>query len=102
MAHRSAHRRSARVEPQAAPASGSEVPRPPVLQRARGWVFGRRYELAALILYAFVLVARAPWVLMLGRFWAEEATGYLAYAWNHSFLEALTAPQYGYFNLGGN
>jgi hypothetical protein len=53
-------------------------------------------------LYAFVLVVRAPWVLVQGRFWAEEATGYLAYAWNHSFLDALTAPQYGYFNLVAN
>jgi hypothetical protein len=62
----------------------------------------RRYELAALVLYAFVLVVRAPWVLVLGRFWAEEATGYLAYAWDHSFLDALTAPHYGYFHLVAN
>jgi hypothetical protein len=53
-------------------------------------------------LYAFVLVVRAPWVLVQGRFWAEEATGYFAYAWSHSFLNALTAPQYGYFNLFAN
>jgi hypothetical protein len=72
------------------------------LQRPWNWAVGRRYELAALLLYVFVLVARAPWVLVLGRFWAEEATGYLAYAWNHSFLDALTAPQYGYFNLVAN
>jgi hypothetical protein len=65
-------------------------------------VVGRRYELTALVLYAFVLVLRAPWVLVQGRFWAEEATRYFAYAWDHSFLDALTAPQYGYFNLVAN
>jgi hypothetical protein len=49
-----------------------------------------------------VLVVRAPWVLVWGRFWAEEATVYLAYAWSHSFLEALTAPHLGYYNLVAN
>jgi hypothetical protein len=73
-----------------------------VLQRAWNWGFGRRYEIAALVLCAFVLVARAPWVLLLGRFWAEEATVHLAYAWDHSFLDALTAPQFGYCNLVAN
>jgi hypothetical protein len=53
-------------------------------------------------LYAFVLVARAPWVLVLGRFWAEEATVHLAYAWNHSFLDTLVAPHSGYWNLVAN
>jgi hypothetical protein len=53
-------------------------------------------------LYVFVLVIRAPWVLVRGRFWAEEATVYFAYAWSHSFLEALTAPHLGYYNLVAN
>jgi hypothetical protein len=73
-----------------------------VLNHPWNWALRRRYELAALVLYAFVLVVRAPWVLVLGRFWAEEATGYFAYAWRHSFLEALCAPQYGYLNLVAN
>ena len=48
----------------------------------------RRYELLALALYAFILVLRAPWILFQGRFWAEEGTVYLQYAWTHSFPEA--------------
>ena len=49
-----------------------------------------------------MLVVRAPRVLVGGRFWAEEATVYLAYAWDHSFLDALTAAHLGYFNLVAN
>jgi hypothetical protein len=102
MARRPGYSRAARVEQQPAPVAGSRTSRLAALQRPWNWSVGRRHELAALLLYAFVLVAHAPWVLLLGRFWAEEATGYLAYAWNHSFLDALTAPHYGYFNLVAN
>ena len=91
-----------RVNQKPSPAADSHTPWSTVLQRPWNWAVGRRYELAALVLYAFVLVVRAPWVLVLGRFWAEEATVYLAYAWNHSFLDALTAPHFGYFNLVAN
>ena len=62
----------------------------------------RRGELAALLLYAFVLVLRAPWLLVLGRFWAEEATVYLSYAWTRlSSSDALTVKpgNLGYYNL---
>jgi hypothetical protein len=102
MARRLGHPHPARVDQTLVPATSSRSSSPAVWQRPWNWAVGRRYELAALLLYAFVLVVRAPWVLVLGRFWAEEATGYLAYAWNHSFLDALTAPQYGYFNLVAN
>ena len=91
-----------RAEPTPAPLVGPSPSWPPVIQSAWHWVVERRYELFALVLYAFVLVARAPWVLVQGRFWAEEATGYFAYAWDHPFLDALTAPHYGYFNLVAN
>ena len=54
--------------------------------RPRGAV-GRRDELAALVLYAFVLVVRAPWVLPRGSiFGAEEATVHSACAWPHPSL----------------
>ena len=72
------------------------------MPRSWNWAVTRRFELTALLLYAFVLVAHAPWVLILGRFWAEEATVHLAYAWNHSFWNALVAPQFGYCNLVAN
>jgi hypothetical protein len=58
--------------------------------------------LAALLLYAFVLVVRAPWVLFEGRVWAEEGTVYLQYAWTHSFLDALVSPHLGYYYLVAN
>jgi hypothetical protein len=102
MARRLDHPHPARVDQTLVPVTGSRSFWPAVWQRPWNWAVGRRYELAALVLYAFVLFVRAPWVLVLGRFWAEEATGYLAYAWNHSFLEALSAPQYGYLNLVAN
>ncbi|HVM50499.1 MAG TPA: hypothetical protein VMU04_20910 [Candidatus Acidoferrum sp.] len=92
----------ARVQREPAPASGSRTSWLTALQGLWKWGFTRRYELAALVLWAFVLVARAPWVLLVGRFWAEEATVHLAYAWNHSVLDALTAPQFGYCNLVAN
>ena len=62
----------------------------------------RRYELLGLFLYAFILVVRAPWVLFQGRFWAEEGTFFLPYAWTHSFLDSLIAPHAGYYNLVSN
>lgn len=68
-------------------------------RQAWNWAVNRRGELAALLGYIFVLVVRAPWVPMMGRFWAEEATVYLSYAWTHSFLDSLTAGHLGYYNL---
>ncbi|MGO8927276.1 MAG: hypothetical protein ACLQU3_10345 [Limisphaerales bacterium] len=101
MARRLAHQHPARVDQTLVPVTASGSSWPVVWQRLWNWAVGRRYELAALVLYAFVLVVRAPWVLVQGRFWGEEASSYFAYAWNHSFLDVLTA-QYGYFNLVAN
>ena len=94
--------RTERADPKPAPATGFHASGPSGLLRPWNWAVGRRYQLAALVLFAFVLVVRAPWVLVLGRFWAEEATVYLAYAWDHSFLDALTAPHLGYYHLVAN
>ena len=74
MARRLGPQHPARVDQQLAAATVSPTSLPVALQRPFNWALRRRYELAALVLYAFVLVARAPWVLVLGRFWAEEAT----------------------------
>jgi hypothetical protein len=98
----SSHPHSARADKKSAPAADAGSSRPAMAQCPWSWAVGRRYELVALVLYGFVLVLRAPWVLVMGRFWAEEASVYLAYAWNHSFLDALTAPQLGYYNLVAN
>jgi hypothetical protein len=72
------------------------------LTRAWGWFVTRRFELAALALYTFILILRAPWVWVFGRFWAEEATVYLSYAWTHPFMDALTSGHLGYYNLVPN
>jgi len=73
-----------------------------VLRRSRAWVVAQRYELLAVGLYVFVLAVRAPRILFEGRFWAEEGAVFLQYAWTHSFLDALTAPHAGYYNLVAN
>ncbi len=88
--------------PQGAPVSNARSASRGVLRRAREWVLARRYEIFALGLYGFVLAVRAPWVLFQGRCWAEEGTIFLQYAWTHSFLDALTAPHVGYYNLVAN
>jgi hypothetical protein len=75
---------------------------PVTVQQALDWLFAHRLELAGLVAYAFILVIRAPWVLVMGRFWAEEATVYFQYAWTHSFLEALVAPHLGYYDFVPN
>jgi len=68
MARRLGHPHPARVDQTLVPATSSRSSSPAVWQRPWNWAVGRRYELAALLLYAFVLVVRAPWVLVLGRF----------------------------------
>jgi hypothetical protein len=54
------------------------------------------------LLYLFVLVVRAPWILFVGRIWAEEGTIFLQYAWTHSISEAVLCPHAGYCNLVAN
>jgi hypothetical protein len=65
-------------------------------------VAARRNEIAAMVLFASVLILRAPWVFFRGRFWAEEATMFFGYALSHSFWDALTATHAGYYNFVGN
>jgi hypothetical protein len=66
------------------------------------WLVRRRHELGILVLYAFILVVRAPWILFTGRIWAEEGTVYLKYAWTHPFFDALVSPHLGYYTLVPN
>jgi hypothetical protein len=46
-----------------------------------------------------VMYWRAPRLLQEPRIWAEEGTVYLAYAFSHSWLQALIAPHQGYYGL---
>lgn len=62
----------------------------------------RRNEIAALVLFAVILILRAPWIFFQGRFWAEESTMFFGYALNHSFWDALTATHAGYYNFVAN
>lgn len=66
----------------------------PPLLRGGSW--------AILAVYIFVLVLRAPALLQEGRFWAEEATVYFAYAWTHPWWETLFQPHLGYLSLYNN
>lgn len=65
--------------------------------------------LAKVVIPLLVLVAagavmywRAPSLLQAPRVWAEEGTVYLAFAYNHSWLQALIAPHQGYYGLFPN
>ncbi len=49
-----------------------------------------------------MLLLRQPMLVLHPRFWAEEATVYFAYAYNHSFLAALLSPHQGYYSLLSN
>src|SRR5271156_4872663 len=52
---------------------------------------------------AFVfLFLRAPLPLVRGFLYAEEATGYLRYAWDAPVVRALLAPHQGYFSIYPN
>lgn len=42
---------------------------------------------------------RKPELLVHPRFWAEEGKYYFSYAYNHSLLQNLTYPQFGYYTL---
>jgi len=86
------------IRPSRPPATAQRVPSGGA-RNVWPWFVTWRGELAALALFAFALIVRAPWVLVFGRFWAEEGTVFLSYAWTHSFLDALTAPHLGYYNF---
>lgn len=61
-----------------------------------------RSETAKWISFIFVSAIayfRLPEVLLEPRLWAEEGVNYFAFAFNHSWLENLLTPQYGYNTL---
>lgn len=47
-------------------------------------------------IYAALLLARIPEALVYRRLWAEDATIFLRYAWDHGWAEILLAAQLGY------
>lgn len=56
-------------------------------------------KLIMTVVVMLVTWARVPELLTTPRFWAEEGTSYFAYAFNHSWLDNLLSPQYGYNTL---
>lgn len=57
---------------------------------------------ALLAAFALLCIARAPRILIEGRFWAEEATVYFQFAVSRPTLAALLAPHLGYYSLVAN
>ena len=51
------------------------------------------------IVVILVIYARLPALILEPRFWAEEGVNYFSYAYGHSWLDNLFAPQYGYNTL---
>ncbi|NJD92338.1 MAG: hypothetical protein FIA91_12660 [Geobacter sp.] len=51
------------------------------------------------VVVIFVVYARQPALIAEPRFWAEEGVNYFAYAYDHSWLDNLFTPQYGYNTL---
>lgn len=51
------------------------------------------------IVVIFIVYARLPALITEPRFWAEEGVNYFAYAFGHSWLDNLFAPQFGYNTL---
>lgn len=57
------------------------------------------YKLMMLVSILLVSVWRHPELFYQPRFFAEEGTVFFSYAFNHSFLENLLHPQFGYYTL---
>lgn len=55
-----------------------------------------------LVIFALLVAARLPRVLLEGRFWAEEGRVFFENAWNLPWLDALLFPYAGYLNLTAN
>jgi hypothetical protein len=64
--------------------------------------FSRRERWGLLAAFALVVMFRLPNAWAHGRFQDEEATVFLAYAWHHSWLDAMFRPFAGYWNFGAN
>lgn len=72
-----------------------------VLTGARA-VFSPAQRWGLLLAFALLLALRLPDAWTHGRFQDEEATVFLAYAWHHTWPDALFRPFAGYWNLGAN
>lgn len=56
----------------------------------------------ALLVYAVLVLARIPEIVLQGRLWAEEGAIFFANAWNLDPVHALAMPVGGYLNLVAN
>lgn len=74
--------------------------RPPTRPTARTPPDRLRWLL--LVLFALLVCARMPEILIKGRFWAEEGRFFFRDAWTMTPLQALLAPVGGYLNLVAN
>jgi hypothetical protein len=70
---------------------------------ARGSVRSRALLIPCLMLaFAILVVARMPFALIPGRFWAEDGAVYFPYAWSHGWLDTLFAEHIGYLSVVPN
>jgi len=65
-------------------------------------VFSRPQRMLLLAAFALIVIFRLPNAWVHGRFQAEEAGVFLAYAWHHPWLDALFRPFAGYWNLAAS
>ncbi len=59
-------------------------------------------RLAILLMFAALVIARIPAIILQGRFWAEEGQIFFANAWTMPWWKALFATHTGYLNLVAN
>jgi hypothetical protein len=64
--------------------------------------FGPASRGVLLLVFALLVAAKLPNILLLGRFWAEEGALFLLRAWQMPWYRALFAPWAGYLNLTAN
>jgi len=65
-------------------------------------VFSRCQRLLLLVGFAFLLILRMPTAWLHGRFFGEEGTIFLAFAWHRPASVAMWRSFAGYLNLGAN
>ena len=72
------------------------------MKKSPALFFYDHYRIFLLVISAFVIFLHAPNVFLSPRFWMEEGSVYFKYAFNNSFIDALSQIHQGYFSLWPN
>ncbi len=72
-----------------------EIPRMKVFIR-------NNYKVLLFVSFIWIIFLREPSLFIEPRFWAEEGSVYISYAYTHSWYENLLAPHLGYYSLFNN